>query len=71
MPFIERPIHSATPATPVLWNQADGQEEENDATPESAPAEGPVRTQMVGETPEDDLGYDPNLIPTEPIEDDD
>ena len=31
---------------------------------------GPVRTQMVGEAPGEDLGYDPNSIPTEPIEDD-
>jgi hypothetical protein len=30
--------------------------------------EGPVRTQMIGEKPGDDLGYDPNKIPVEPIE---
>lgn len=33
--------------------------------------EGPVRTQMIGESPGDDLGYDPSIIPTEPIPDDD
>lgn len=33
--------------------------------------EGPVRTQMIGESPGDDLGYDPSTIPTEPIPDDD
>lgn len=32
---------------------------------------GPVRTQMVGEAPGEDLGYDPDSIPTEPIPDDD
>jgi hypothetical protein len=32
---------------------------------------GPVRTQMVGEAPGEDLGYDPDSIPTEPIEEDD
>ena len=32
---------------------------------------GPVRTQMVGKAPGEDLGYDPNSIPTEPIEEDD
>jgi hypothetical protein len=32
---------------------------------------GKVRTQMVGEAPGEDLGYDPDTIPTEPIEDDD
>ena len=29
--------------------------------------EGPIRTQMVGEAPDDDLGYDPNKIPVEDI----
>ena len=33
--------------------------------------EGPVRTQMVGESPGDDIGYDPDQIPTEPIPDED
>jgi hypothetical protein len=28
-----------------------------------------VRTQMVGETPDDDLGYDPKKIPVEDIPD--
>ncbi len=32
---------------------------------------GPVRTQMVGESPGDDLGYDPKIIPTEKIPDQD
>ena len=32
---------------------------------------GPVRTQMVGEAPGEDLGYDPDSIPTEPIEEED
>ncbi len=31
----------------------------------------PVRTQMVGEAPGEDLGYDPATIPTEKIPDDD
>jgi hypothetical protein len=29
---------------------------------------GPVRTQMKGERPGDDLGYDPKIIPVEEIE---
>lgn len=32
------------------------------------PKEGPVRTQMMGEKPGDDLGYDPKIIPVEEIE---
>lgn len=32
---------------------------------------GPVRTQMIGESPGDDLGYDPSIIPTEKIPDED
>jgi hypothetical protein len=31
----------------------------------------PVRTQMMGEHGDDDLGYDPAIIPTERIPDDD
>ncbi len=31
--------------------------------------DGPVRTQMLGEHGDDDLGYDPSTIPTEKIED--
>lgn len=31
----------------------------------------PVRTQMMGEHGDDDLGYDPSIIPTERIPDDD
>jgi hypothetical protein len=46
----------------------------DDATnqpPPPKPAEGPVKTQMMGEHGDDDLGYDPSIIPTEPIPDDD
>lgn len=32
---------------------------------------GPVRSMMVGESPGEDLGYDPDTIPTEDIPDDD
>ncbi len=35
------------------------------------PADKPVKTQMMGEHGDDDLGYDPSIIPTEPIPDDD
>ena len=31
----------------------------------------PIKTQMLGEHGDDDLGYDPSIIPTEPIPDDD
>lgn len=71
MAFIERPVDNAKSADPALWNLADAENGDDGQAPEKAPAEPPIRTQMVGETPEDDLGYDPNLIPTEPIEDDD
>jgi hypothetical protein len=33
--------------------------------------DGPVKTQMLGEHGDDDLGYDPSIIKTEPIPDDD
>ncbi|MDP2344581.1 MAG: hypothetical protein Q8O67_26760 [Deltaproteobacteria bacterium] len=33
--------------------------------------EGPVKTLMKGESGDDDLGYDPAIIPTEKIPDDD
>jgi hypothetical protein len=39
--------------------------------PAKKPKDGPVRTQMVGEAPGEDLGYDPGIIPTEEIVDDD
>ena len=35
------------------------------------PKEGPVKTMMKGESGDDDLGYDPAIIPTEKIPDDD
>ncbi len=35
------------------------------------PADKPIKTQMMGEHGDDDLGYDPSIIPTEPIPDDD
>jgi hypothetical protein len=39
--------------------------------PKPAPGQGPVKTQMLGEHGDDDLGYDPSIIKTEPIPDDD
>ena len=41
------------------------------AAPQPRPAQGPVKTQMLGEHGDDDLGYDPSTIPTEAIPDDD
>jgi hypothetical protein len=38
--------------------------------PVSKPAPKPVKTQMMGEHGDDDLGYDPRIIPTETIPDD-
>ncbi len=35
------------------------------------PGDQPIRTQMLGEHGDDDLGYDPSIIPTEKIPDDD
>jgi len=43
----------------------------NDKKPKPKPADGPIRTQMVGEHGDDDIGYDPSIIPTEKIPDDD
>lgn len=43
----------------------------NPATDDEKNTDGPVRTQAVGEVPGEDLGYDPNSIPTEKIPDDD
>jgi hypothetical protein len=34
------------------------------------PKDGPVRTQMMGEHGDDDLGYDPTKIPVEDIPED-
>lgn len=39
--------------------------------PKPTTPEPPVRTQMMGEHGDDDLGYDPSTIPTEKIPDDD
>jgi hypothetical protein len=39
--------------------------------PKVQPDDGPVKTQMLGEHGDDDLGYDPSIIPTEKIPDDD
>jgi hypothetical protein len=47
----------------------DGKKDPKEKPSEEKP--GPVRTQMVGEAPGEDLGYDPNTIPTEEIVDDD
>lgn len=47
---------------------------ENQPDPPQKPAkpgEGPVTTQMLGEHGDDDLGYDPSIIKTEPIPDED
>lgn len=38
--------------------------------PAKRPKDGPVRTQMVGEHGDDDLGYDPSKIPVEDIPED-
>lgn len=44
--------------------------DDDDEHEEEADKDAPVRTQMIGESPGDDLGYDPDQIPTEPIDDD-
>ena len=43
-------------------------DQKGDSTEENAET---LRTQMVGEAPGEDLGYDPNTIPVESIPDDD
>ena len=44
----------------------------DDKTKKPAPKKDePVKTQMKGESGDDDLGYDPAIIPTEKIPDDD
>ena len=46
-------------------------ESENEPTPDEDVKKpdktGPYRTMRVGEAPGEDLGYDPDQIPTEPI----
>lgn len=44
--------------------------DQDDADKRKDKDRGPVRTQMIGESPGDDLGYDPKIIPTEKIPDD-
>ena len=39
--------------------------------PDKKKEDGPVRSMAVGEVPGEDLGYDPNSIPTEKIPEDD
>jgi hypothetical protein len=39
--------------------------------PKKKPDDKPVKTQMLGEHGDDDLGYDPSIIKTEPIPEDD
>lgn len=59
--------------TPPLAAGGRGEDDERrqaDDQADDQADEGPVRTQMIGESPEDDLGYDPSTIPTEPIPDD-
>jgi hypothetical protein len=48
-----------------------GDQDNTKPQPTTKPTEGPIRTQMVGEHGDDDIGYDPSIIPTEPIADDD
>ncbi len=45
--------------------------EKDDSKKEIQKGDGPVRSQAVGEVPGEDLGYDPNSIPTEKIPEDD
>lgn len=42
-----------------------------DPKKKAPPKDGPVKTLMKGESGDDDLGYDPSIIPTEKIPDDD
>lgn len=61
------------PPPPPAWRMSGGKDDEKKRKDdEDADKErGPVRTQMIGESPGDDLGYDPSIIPTEKIPDDD
>lgn len=70
MPFLERTLPSAL-AHPAPRASATPPGQDPPQDPPASTPPGPVRTQMVGESPEDDLGYDPRLIPTEPIPDED
>lgn len=53
---------------PVL---ASGGKKKDDERKKKDDDKGPIRTQMVGEAPGEDLGYDPDTIPVEDIPDDD
>jgi hypothetical protein len=50
---------------------AQGQDGSDADAPPPSPTPGTVRTMMVGEAPGEDIGYDPESIPTEPIPDED
>lgn len=65
------PTPQAPAVTPDPWLSATKKDDDDDDKGKKDPKkDGPVRTQMVGEAPGEDLGYDPDSIPTEPIEDD-
>lgn len=57
------PIEAATKKPPPKGKPSDGKGKK---PPEKD--RGPVHTQMKGEKPGDDLGYDPKIIPVEEIE---
>lgn len=60
------------PPPPPLWlGGKDDDDKKRDDQDAPKKERGPVRTQMIGESPGDDLGYDPKIIPTEPIPDED
>lgn len=66
-------MHEPLPAEPFfpLPLYMTGSDKKGDDKNKPGEDKGPVRTQMVGESPGDDLGYDPSIIPTEKIPDDD
>ena len=61
------------PSPAWLAGGKDDEKKRDEKKPRDDPEKerGPVRTQMIGESPGDDLGYDPKIIPTEKIPDDD
>lgn len=63
------PLEAATKPSPGGEKKPDEKKPDEKKPGRKDEDKGPVRTQMVGETPGDDLGYDPSIIPTEDIPD--
>ncbi len=68
--MFEYALPDSTPAAPKKAGGDKPDDDKKKDEPKKDDDKGkPVRTQMIGEKPGDDLGYDPKKIPVEPIPD--